>query len=112
MDTEPGRTRVALVGALHGVGAFVVSALVLCVLAAGLAAGSKVLSLPDAFKIIVVVSFLHFGFFALPIAAGIGALTASLGEPSRAAHRVWLTVSPLTLVFPIVFVALTATRPA
>ncbi|UKD59348.1 hypothetical protein L3Q65_22350 [Amycolatopsis sp. FU40] len=112
MDTDPSRARVAFTGALHGSGAFLISALGLCVIAAALAAGAKVLSLLTAFEIIVVVSFVQFGLFALPVAAGIGALVASLGEPSRAARRVWITVSALTVVFPIGFIAVTAVRPA
>lgn len=112
MDSEPSRTRVALTGALHGIGAFLVSALVLCVIAVALAAGTKELSLLTAFEIIVVVSFVQLGLFALPVAAGIGALVASLGEPSRAARRVWITVSVLTSVFPIAFIAVTAVRSA
>ncbi|ATY13672.1 hypothetical protein CU254_27010 [Amycolatopsis sp. AA4] len=105
MDTEPSRTRTALTGALHGTGAYLVCALVLCALAAGLTVGAKELTLPAVLGIIVLASFLHFGVFALPVAAGIGALVASLGQPKRPARRVWLTVSALTVLVPIVFVA-------
>ncbi|MET9261210.1 hypothetical protein [Amycolatopsis sp. NPDC004079] len=108
--SEPTQARPALAGALHGAGAFLVSALVLCALAAGVAAGSKGLSLPVVLGIIVLASFAQWGLFALPVAAGIGALVASLGQPKRPARRVWLTVCPLTLVFPILFAVVASMR--
>lgn len=108
--SEPTQARPAIVGTLHGAGAFLVSALVLCGLAIGVTAGSNELSWPVVLRIIVLASFSMWGLFALPVAAGIGALVASLGKPKRLARRVWLTVCPLTLLFPIHFAAVTAMR--
>ncbi|WP_037364503.1 hypothetical protein [Amycolatopsis orientalis] len=110
MDTNTSRARVALTGALHGVGAYLVSALVLCGLALALMAGAKGLNPPAVLGLIVLVSFLHFGLFALPVAARIGALLASLAQPKRTARRVWLTVFVLTLLLPVVFAAAPAMR--
>lgn len=112
METEPSRVRCALIGALHGAGAYLGCALVLCALATGLTAGAKELSPPVASGLIVLAAFLHFGLFPLPIAAGIGALAASLGQPKGPARRVWLTVLPLTFVLPLAFLAIAAMRPA
>ncbi|WP_244223830.1 hypothetical protein [Amycolatopsis circi] len=108
--SEPTQARLALTGAMHGAGAFLVSALVLCGLAVGVTAGSKELSLPVVLRVILLASFAQWGLFALPVAAGIGALVASLGQPKRPARRVWLTVCPLTLVFPILFAAVAFMR--
>jgi hypothetical protein len=110
VDTDTSRARVALTGALHGVGAYLVCALALCGLALALLIGAKGLTEPAVLGVIVLASFLHFGLFALPVAAVIGALTASLAQPKRTARRVWLTVFVLTLLLPVVFTASTAMR--
>ncbi|WP_020661014.1 hypothetical protein [Amycolatopsis benzoatilytica] len=101
MNTEPSRARVAVTGALHGIVASLACALVLAGIALAVCNGAHELSLPVLFAIILLTSFLHFWYVLLVAAAGISALAAGAGRPGRAARRVWCTVAPLTLVFPI-----------
>ncbi|MFD2469127.1 hypothetical protein [Amycolatopsis silviterrae] len=102
---QPSRARVALIGALHGLSALFVCVLVLCGISAVLLTAAKVLSVPAMVGVIVLGIYLHFGIYLVPIAAGAGALAASLGVPERAKRRVWITVSVLSVLFPIVVFA-------
>ncbi|WP_409186314.1 hypothetical protein F9C11_19595 [Amycolatopsis sp. VS8301801F10] len=102
---QPSRARVALTGVLHGVSALAVCALVLCGISAVLLAAGQVLSAPGLVGLIVLASYLHVGLYLVPIAAGIGALAASLGSPERAKRRVWITLSVLSVLFPAVVFA-------
>ncbi|MGW7538435.1 hypothetical protein [Amycolatopsis sp. NPDC054798] len=99
---QPSRARIALAGALHGISALVGCALVLCGISAVLMSAAQFLSAPAMVGLIVLGIYLHVGLYLVPIAAGIGALAASLGAPERAKRRVWITVAVLSTLFPIV----------
>jgi len=101
MDTEPSRARVALTGALHGLAATVACAVLLSIVAVVVMQGAKGLTAPAIFALVLVIAYLRFGIWLLLLAIGIGALAGTLGRPERAARRAWLTVVPLTVLYPV-----------
>ncbi|WP_406635701.1 hypothetical protein [Amycolatopsis sp. WGS_07] len=99
-EAAPDRTLLAWFGAKQGLGAFLAAGTVVSFVA-GCFAGGPALS-----AVFGGMLFVMYGALLWPIAAAVGAVAALWGPEENAEGRVWLSVSALTLGYPVFLLSL------
>ena len=97
-EAAPDRALQAWFGAKQGLGAFLAAGTVVSFVAGCFAGGAATSVLFAAML------FVMYGALLWPVAAAVGAVAALCGPEEDAEGRVWLTVSALTLGYPVFLV--------
>ncbi|MEC3978309.1 hypothetical protein [Amycolatopsis sp. H20-H5] len=104
--TVPGRRHQAMTGALHGLIAWPVLAIVMMLIGWIGLSGSTHLDGTAVFFLFLLMAPLRYGLYAWPVVVAVAAAVAAFGPARRARRRGWIVAVTAIAVLPVAFVAL------